>query len=76
MFQKMDLFIPFSRMELIGHTRLRPPCPSSKTANWRFFDPLLGHGGAICRCPRRPKGRSWPRTDPESGNAEQYGGIG
>src|SRR5580692_7883586 len=22
---------------------------------------------AICRCPRRPKGRSWPRNYPESG---------
>ena len=23
---------------------------------------------AICHCPRRPKGRSWPRNDPVSGN--------
>src|ERR1700730_8277517 len=31
------------------------------------FVRLLPTRSAICRCPRRPKGRSWPRNEPESG---------
>src|SRR5271169_4320998 len=42
----------------------------------RFSDSVRSTGGfdrlprtrcAICRCSRRPEGRSWPRNDPESG---------
>jgi hypothetical protein len=31
------------------------------------FDRLPRTRCAICRCSRRPKGRSWSRNDPESG---------
>ena len=31
------------------------------------FDRLPRTRHAICRCSRRPKGRSWPHNDPESG---------
>jgi hypothetical protein len=32
-----------------------------------YFDRPLRPPAAICRCPRRPKGQSWPRNDPEFG---------
>jgi hypothetical protein len=37
--------------------------------DWRFRPPLP-HTGRDCRCPKRPKGRSWPRNHPEAG---EYG---
>jgi hypothetical protein len=37
------------------------------------FDRLPRTRGAICRCSRRSKRRSWPRNDPESGECPLNG---
>jgi hypothetical protein len=56
-----------------------PRCGQSNTfqrvgaVHWRaVFDRLAGTRRAFCRCPRRPKGRSWPQNDPESGMSVYY----
>jgi hypothetical protein len=54
------------RIEIVSHTahngpdeaKLRRASPSA--AQWRAFPPAACCGrGALCRCPRLPKGRSW-----------------
>jgi hypothetical protein len=55
-----------AKVRLDAGKAARLSAPAQSTVG---FDRFLPHTERACRCPRRPKGRSWPRDGPEFGES-------